>query len=109
MKASGPRLGVLTLVVGVAVYAALAVSSLRQKSTTFDELVHMSAAWTHLALGDYRMSPEHPPLVKKLAALPLLTRFTPALSVFEERFSRYCVWPEDLQPTQRPAGLQRGE
>jgi len=59
-------------VAGTALYAALAVSSLRQKSTAFDELAHLSAAWTHLALGDYRMSPDHPPLVKKLAALPLL-------------------------------------
>jgi hypothetical protein len=52
-------------------YVLLAVSSLRTKSSTFDELAHLSAGWTHLALGDYRLSPDHPPLVKKWAALPL--------------------------------------
>lgn len=52
-------------------YALLAVSSLRTKSSTFDELAHLSAGWTHLALGDYRLSPDHPPLVKTWAALPV--------------------------------------
>jgi hypothetical protein len=53
-------------------YATLAVTSLRRKSATFDECAHLPAAYTHLALGDYRLSPDHPPLVKHLAALPLV-------------------------------------
>jgi 4-amino-4-deoxy-L-arabinose transferase-like glycosyltransferase len=56
----------------VAAFAALAVLSLRGDSATFDEPAHLSAAWSHLALGDYRMSPDHPPLVKYVAALPLM-------------------------------------
>ncbi|HEX6738681.1 MAG TPA: glycosyltransferase family 39 protein [Vicinamibacteria bacterium] len=56
----------------LALYAALAVTSLRRKSATFDECAHLPAAYTHLALQDYRLSPDHPPLVKHLAALPLL-------------------------------------
>lgn len=55
-----------------AAFAALAFTSLRLDSATFDEPAHLSAAWSHLVLGDYRMSPDHPPLVKHIAAVPLL-------------------------------------
>ena len=60
------------LLAALALYAALALTSLRRKSATFDECAHLPAAYTHLAMGDYRLSPDHPPLVKHLAALPLL-------------------------------------
>jgi len=55
----------------LALYAGLTVSSLRQKSATFDEGAHLPAGYTYWALGDYRLNPEHPPLVKLLAAAPL--------------------------------------
>jgi hypothetical protein len=61
--------------VAAAVLAAagvLAFLSLRRDSAVFDEGAHLSAAWSHLARGDFRMSPDHPPLVKDVAALPLL-------------------------------------
>jgi 4-amino-4-deoxy-L-arabinose transferase-like glycosyltransferase len=57
---------------GVAVYAALTVTSLRTQSATFDEGTNLPSGYTSLKLGDYRLSPEHPPLVKVLAATPLL-------------------------------------
>lgn len=57
---------------GVAVYVTLAVSSMRQQSATFDEGSHLPAGYTYLKLRDHRLNPEHPPLVKALAALPLL-------------------------------------
>jgi 4-amino-4-deoxy-L-arabinose transferase-like glycosyltransferase len=60
------------LLCAAAVFAALAFTSLRRDSATFDEPAHLSAAWSHLALGDYRMSPDHPPLVHDVAALPLM-------------------------------------
>ncbi len=60
------------MVAGVAVYVALAVASLRTQSATFDEGSHLPAGYTYLKLGDHRLNPEHPPLVKTLAALPLL-------------------------------------
>jgi 4-amino-4-deoxy-L-arabinose transferase-like glycosyltransferase len=55
-----------------AVFAVLAFTSLRRDSATFDEPAHLSAAWSHLARGDFRMSPDHPPLVHDVAALPLM-------------------------------------
>jgi hypothetical protein len=57
---------------GVAAFVALAVSSLRWTSATYDEGAHLPAGYTYLALGDHRLNPEHPPLAKVLAAAPLL-------------------------------------
>ncbi len=46
--------------------------SVREKSATFDETAHLPAGYVYWRLGDYGVNPEHPPLVKMLAALPLL-------------------------------------
>jgi hypothetical protein len=56
----------------VALQAGLAVHAMRTSSATFDEGAHLPAGYTHLALGDHRLNPEQPPLVKLLAAAPLL-------------------------------------
>lgn len=40
-------------------------------SATLDEPVHLFAGYRYLECGDYAFNPEHPPLLKKLAALPL--------------------------------------
>ncbi len=37
-----------------------------------DELAHLPAGYSYLAQKDMRINPEHPPLIKDLAALPLL-------------------------------------
>jgi len=42
-------------------------------SLTMDELSHIPAGYSYLSQGDFRINPEHPPLIKDLAALPLLT------------------------------------
>lgn len=41
-------------------------------SQTTDEGVHLSAGYTYITRADFRFNPEHPILVKILAALPLL-------------------------------------
>jgi len=56
----------------VALHAGLAVDTMRGSSATFDEGTHLPAGYTHLVLGDHRLNPEQPPLVKVLAAAPLL-------------------------------------
>ena len=55
-----------------AIFAASVISFIRSASATYDEVVHLPAGYTYLRWNDYRMNPEHPPLIKKLAALPLL-------------------------------------
>ena len=37
-----------------------------------DELAHIPAGYGYVKYLDYRLNPEHPPLVKAIAALPLL-------------------------------------
>ena len=57
---------------GLALYLGLALTSMRGKTSTFDECAHLPAAYTHLVLRDFRLTPDHPPLTKLVAAVPLL-------------------------------------
>jgi hypothetical protein len=68
-----PRLSYYALYVApLVIFVVLSVGSVLQKSPTFDETVHLFAGYSYLRWGDYRVNPEHPPLVKMLAAAPLL-------------------------------------
>ena len=50
----------------------VAFFSMRGDSATMDELAHIPAGYSYLSQKDFRINPEHPPLVKDIAALPLL-------------------------------------
>ena len=50
----------------------LAISSSLTDSLVVDEIPHIGAGYGYVAKADYRLNPEHPPLVKTLAALPIL-------------------------------------
>ena len=50
--------------------AALAVTSLWGDSATFDETAHLVSGFSYLATGDFRLAPDHPPLLRMLAASP---------------------------------------
>lgn len=50
----------------------LAITSIKDDTFTFDETAHIGAGFSYLTQKDYRLNPEHPPLVKDLAAFPLL-------------------------------------
>lgn len=41
-------------------------------STTMDEQAHIPSGYSYLTERDYRLNPEHPPLMKDLSAIPLL-------------------------------------
>jgi hypothetical protein len=41
-------------------------------SSTSDEVAHLPAGYTYLKTGDFKLNPEHPPLVKIISAYPLL-------------------------------------
>jgi hypothetical protein len=53
-------------------FSLIGILSLVQKSPTVDEPIHLFAGYSYLKWGDFRANPEHPPLVKIWAALPLL-------------------------------------
>ena len=62
----------IAVVALLAVQAAQVAFVVHRESLTFDEGDHMYAGYMMWHAGDYGMNPEHPPLVKLLAALPLL-------------------------------------
>ncbi|HEX3871697.1 MAG TPA: glycosyltransferase family 39 protein, partial [Pirellulales bacterium] len=66
------RLTQLAIVALLAVYFVSAVSAIRNKSTTFDELFHLTAGYSYWTLGDFRIQPENGNLPQRWAALPLL-------------------------------------
>lgn len=66
----------IQLVLGVTLLLAVMATELalsaRQQSQTFDEGVHIFAGYRYWKNFDFGANPEHPPLVKLVAALPLL-------------------------------------
>lgn len=60
----------VTLLLGAMFFMALA--SMKNDSLTFDEVAHIPAGYSYLTQKEYRLNPEHPPLIKDIAALPLL-------------------------------------
>jgi hypothetical protein len=60
----------VALILAIFFVASLSVSAI--ESNTFDEKAHIPAAYSYVRYGDMRLNPEHPPLLKDLAGLPLL-------------------------------------
>jgi tetratricopeptide (TPR) repeat protein len=56
----------------VLLFCLLAITGFQQKTPTVDEPAHLLSGYSILKWGDYRANPEHPPLAKVWAALPLL-------------------------------------
>jgi hypothetical protein len=56
----------------ILLFSLAAITSFLQESPTFDETVHLFSGYSYVRWGDFRANPEHPPLAKVLAALPLL-------------------------------------
>jgi hypothetical protein len=42
------------------------------ENQTIDEAAHITAGYSYITAKDFRLNPEHPPLLKELSALPLL-------------------------------------
>ena len=66
------RLTAIVLGCFLLVFGALSISSLLQKSPTFDEPAHLLSGYSYLKWADWRVNPEHPPFAKIWAAIPLL-------------------------------------
>ncbi len=54
------------------IFAAELYLSARLESQTFDEPAHLYAGYSYWLHSDFGINPEHPPLVKLVASLPLL-------------------------------------
>ena len=56
----------------LALHYALAARSLLQENPTVDEVVHLPAGITYWQKGTFRLYHHNPPLVKLVAALPVV-------------------------------------
>jgi hypothetical protein len=52
----------LACAAGLVLFAILAWSAVSRKSATYDEPLHVVTGWMNLYVGDYRLSPDVPPL-----------------------------------------------
>ena len=60
------------VVILLSIHFVLALNSIRHKSNTFDELVHLTAGYTYWKFNDYRFNPENGNFPQRWAAVPLL-------------------------------------
>jgi hypothetical protein len=73
-------------------FFALVLGNIFRTCETIDESNHLAAGYSYLTTHDYRLNPEHPPLLKMVAALPLLGH----------------VWPPDFR-TPEVEDLHKGD
>lgn len=61
------------LILGFIILTSLVINASvsNEESAIMDELAHIPAGYGYVKYLDYRLNPEHPPLVKVLSALPL--------------------------------------
>lgn len=86
-----PRRVLVAATLLLALHALLAVASLRQKSTVFDEVTHLPAGLAQVATGEVRLNPQHPPLVKLLAGLAANT-LEPTLPLEDPSYTEPREW-----------------
>jgi 4-amino-4-deoxy-L-arabinose transferase-like glycosyltransferase len=83
----------------LAVMCFLSGGAALRESATFDEVTHVGAGLSYLQRLDLRLNPEHPPLGKAIAAIPLVARGTradyngPAWRLADTFFQAFsCQW-----------------
>ena len=75
------------------VWLALAFHGAARKSAVVDEIAHFGDGLALLRYGDARMNPEHPPLFKILATLPVELFAPREMSLGDEHFE-FAPWVE---------------
>lgn len=96
------RVGLVALVLGLTL-VGLVVPAVRE-SQTQDEAVYVVAGLSYWRTGDFRLNPEHPPLLKELMALPLLAQgatFNPDVPDWNGA-SQWDIAPQVLYQNVRP-------
>ena len=65
------RAAIITACLLIGIFALELGFSIRQQSQTFDESVHIFSGYQYWKHRDFGANPEHPPLVKLVATIPL--------------------------------------
>src|SRR5439155_9392242 len=76
----------------VSLYCVQALLAIPYLSATTDEPVHLSAGYSYCRTRDFRLNPEHPPLAKLIAALPLLL-IKPRLDISSKEWEGSSEYP----------------
>ena len=71
-KNSSTSLQYFLLIAILVVSALFMFNASSEESATMDELAHIPAGYGYAKYQDYRLNPEHPPLIKAGSAIPLL-------------------------------------
>ncbi len=66
------RIALLLTILSIVGFFAIGAASVRDDSLTIDETAHVVSGYAALRYGRFDINLEHPPLVKMVAALPLL-------------------------------------
>lgn len=77
----------------------LAATSLLRENPTVDEVNHLPAGVSYWQTGSFRLYHHNPPLIKMIAALPIL----PEVASFRQVFAQAPIWQQDTIP-QAPFG-----
>lgn len=80
----------IIIVLGISI---LIVSSHWEDAPTIDEVIHIGSGYSYLKQFNMRLNPEHPPLAKDLAAIPLVFKNIEG-GVFNNPY-----WKGDITPT----------
>jgi len=67
-----PKYSYIIAICLLVVMAGLAIFSMKDDAAIMDEQAHIPAGYSYLTQQDYRINPEHPPIIKDLSAIPLL-------------------------------------
>src|ERR1700744_2116482 len=85
LQSVAPAVKVAAVILLLAAFAAQLLLSSRRNSVTWDEGHHLYSGYRTLTHFDYGLNPEVPPLVKMVAALPLLNMPLP-VPPLQDRF-----------------------
>ncbi|WP_435007070.1 ArnT family glycosyltransferase [Tundrisphaera lichenicola] len=84
----------LAVVLILATHGALAVDSLLQENATVDEVAHMPAGVTYWQTGTFKLYHHNPPVVKLIAALPVVLANPTTAPLYE-----MSCWAQESQTT----------
>jgi len=74
------RVPPLIKAVGILLWLGMAILFCVKSAATTDEIAYLGAGLSYLEFNDFRMNPEHPPLVKYVCALPVFLFDKPDMS-----------------------------
>jgi len=67
-----PKLAKILVPAILVLMVLISFFSVKKDSAIMDEVAHIPAGYSYLKFQDYRLNPEHPPLLKMLSSAPLL-------------------------------------